>query len=137
MEVKDKITKLVALCNMVAVAGAPGHLSAAIFGREQPRQSMLPGLMGSVGLRSNRAGEPAAAFWVHPAVLDSCLHVGAYLGSAEAGTVKVPAGLDAFAVHQHLGELDRCADQSPPRDLSLCMHTYKRPESVHAHIEET
>jgi hypothetical protein len=67
---------------------------------------VLPACLGVVGPRVQDSGT-TSSFRVHPAVLDSCLHVGAYLGTGGGAPVRVPAGFEAYSPAHLFGEAPR------------------------------
>lgn len=88
---------------------------AAVEGAS-PRRLLLPSLPASGGagavvvaqLAANGFGSGTAAeYLMHPAALDASIHAGAVLGlsadPAEASTLSIPAGLQAFAAPSRLG----------------------------------
>ena len=51
--------------------------------------------IASVGLAMPDSAQ--ASQWMPPSVLDSSLHLGAYLGSSSDSAPKIPSGLECFA----------------------------------------
>ena len=99
----------IAAAPMTATAQLPGSQGsytislAGILGiGRRPTPRPVPGAIAQVVGASAAAqklpaasGGVAAAFWAHPAVLDSSLHVGAYMGLAGNGS---SAGVIRFAI---------------------------------------
>lgn len=92
---------------MAIFAGKVKHATFGLAADSAASKPVNPSSLGSVGLRTNLGGT-ALSFWTHPAVLDSCLHIGAYLGAADSSVVRVPAALTAFSNQHMFGATERC-----------------------------
>lgn len=69
-------------------------------------KTTVPSSLAETGL-SKAERDSAESYWIHPAVLDSTLHVGAYLGVSQGAAVKVPVGLASFAIMTRFGGSSR------------------------------
>lgn len=75
-------------------AGGGSMAAQALFATVQKR--ILPSSVADTGL-SSLDMPTAESYWLHPAVLDSALHIGAYLGASQGAAVKVPVAFANFA----------------------------------------
>ena len=72
----------------------------------------MPSSTAETGL--SRLDRPSAeSYWMHPAVLDSALHIGAYLGVSQGAAIKIPVGFSIFTAMTRFGGSPRQA-QLPP-----------------------
>lgn len=97
-------TKLRGVTICVLFSGFSEAFASGLLGHSITSQAKeLPSTIGAVGIRGG-SSTIASSFGVHPAVLDSCLHMGAYLGLGASESLRIPSGLEAFTVRHAFGE---------------------------------